>query len=288
MSMLRTLVLSLGLLAALPSLAGNGPAAVRKQAESSLRVTGSIVIGTDGVVQSHELDPKAPLSQTLTDFIAGAVRQWRFEPVEVDGAAVRARVPMSLRLVAKPSVGGNYSISIAGAHFGSEKPMAETDLLQRKAALKPPKYPVGALMAGGNGIVYLVAQVGPDGKVMNVAAEQVNLRVVGSENQMAELRKQFTDAAVRVAKTWTFIPPTTGEDAGDGSWLVRIPVDFRISGTKKWKPGEWETYIPGPRNMDMPWARERLKTAGSPDALPDSGMFPLGQGAKLLTPIAAS
>lgn len=286
MAMLRVFLCSLALLVALPLSAGNSPMAVRKQAESSLRVTGKIVIDTDGTVQSHELDPEARLTPMLAAFVGESLAQWRFEPVKVDGEVVRARVPMSLRLVAKRSDDGKYSISIVSTHFGSQESLPATDRPQR-LEMKPPQYPTGALKVGGKGTVYLIVQIGRDGKVMNADAEQVNLRVAGSSSQMEQLRKQFSQAAIRAARDWTFIPPTTGADAGKDSWLARVPVSFRMTGEKEPKPGEWETYIPGPRNTDMPWARTRLRTAGSPDALPDSGLFPLEDGAKLLTPPAA-
>lgn len=66
---------------------------------------------------------------------------------------------------------------------------------------------------------------------------------------------------------------------------MRLPVQFLMRQEKP-KPGEWETYIPGPRNVNMPWAQQQLKMAGNPDALPDGGVFPLEEGAKLLTPPA--
>ncbi|MGX5673362.1 energy transducer TonB [Thermomonas fusca] len=282
--MLRVFLCSLALLVALPLSAG-GPRAVRKQAESSLRVTGFVVIGQDGTVQGHELDPKAALTPVLVEFIGGALDRWRFEPVKVNGEVVRARVPMSLRLVAKRSDDERFQISIASTHFGSGASSRATDSPQR-LEMKPPRYPMGALKGGGKGTAYLVVQVGRDGKVMNVDAEQVNLRVAGSANQMDALRKQFAQAAIHAAKSWTFDPPTTGKEAGKTSWLVRVPVDFRLGDEKGMQPGEWETYIPGPRNSNMPWAQEQLKLAGSPDALPDSGVFPLEEGAKLLTPPA--
>ena len=65
------IVLAALLAFAMPVEAGaRGAAAVRKQAVSSLRVSGNIVIGTDGGVRSHELDPEAPLTPVLVDFIA--------------------------------------------------------------------------------------------------------------------------------------------------------------------------------------------------------------------------
>ena len=105
---------------------------------------------------------------------------------------------------------------------------------------------------------------------------------------MALLRKQFTEVAVRAAKRWTFTPPTTGADARNESWLVRVPVEFVMQGDgpEAASAGQWDSYVPGPRNTDMPWAREKLLIAGDPDALPDGGIYPLRQGAMLLTPPA--
>ena len=140
---------------------------------------------------------------------------------------------------------------------------------------------------GGKGVVYLLVEVGRDGKVANVDAEQVNLGVVGGEREMDVLRSQFTAAALRAAKGWTFAIPTTGNQANDDSWILRVPVQFVLTGPgeQQHKEGTWDTYIPGPRNMEIPWAQKKLKTAGSPDALPDDGIYPLRQGATLLTPL---
>ncbi len=266
------------------AVAGNAREA-RQQAESSLRVSGSLVVGPDGEVESHELDPKAPLTPALKAFVDDSIRGWRFKPVLVDGKPVRAKVPMSLRLVAKRADDGKFSVTIASTYFGSEDDPATTDRL-RSIRLSPPRFPKGALMMGGKGVVYLVVQVGRDGKVTNVDAEQVNLRVAGTEGQMASLRKQFTDAAVRAARGWTFTIPTTGPEANDATWLVRVPVDYRLEDERQRGNG-WDTYIPGPRNFGMPWATEKLRVAGSPDALPDSWVFPLQQGATLLNPPAS-
>ena len=266
------------------AVAGNAREA-RQQAESSLRVSGSLVVGPDGKVASHELDPEAPLTPALKAFVDDSIRGWRFKPVLVDGKPVRAKVPMSLRLVAKRADDGKFSVTIASTYFGSEDDPATTDRL-RSIRLSPPRFPKGALMMGGKGVVYLVVQVGRDGKVTNVDAEQVNLRVAGTDGQMAALRKQFTDAAVRVARGWTFTIPTTGPEANDATWLVRVPVDYRLDDERQRASG-WDTYIPGPRNLGMPWVSEKLRVAGSPDALPDNGVFPLQQGATLLNPPAS-
>lgn len=276
-----------GGLAPAPALAGKAATqAALKQAESSLRVEGTITIARDGTVVTHTLAPKAPLGDDLKAFLDTRIAAWKFLPVLVDGVAVIAKVPMHLRLVAKPLEDGRASIAIASTYFGGSAQGPATDHL-RGASMSPPRYPMEALRAGGRGTVYLVVEVDRQGRVSNVDAEQVNLRTAGTERQMALLREQLTKAAVVAARRWTFEVPTTGTGANDSRWLMRIPVDFRLTDIdpKKWDQGMWDTYIPGPRNMRMPWAQERLETAGTPDALPDSGVFPLQQGATLLTPL---
>lgn len=273
-------MLVLVLLVAMPLSAQNARA-VRKQAESSLRVSGAVVIGTDGVVQEHQLDPASRLSPTLAAFVDRAIGQWRFEPVTVNGKPVRARVPMRLRLVASKAGDGTYSVRIASTHFGGDTPKDVPTWLTQQS----PRYPKDVMRAGGEGMVYLVVQVGADGAVRNVGAEQVNLYVAGTENQMVWIRKQLAEAAINAARSWRFQPPAAGALTGQDSWLVRVPVMFLMRQEKP-RPEDWITYIPGPRDADMPWAREQLKLSGNPDALPDSGVFPLQEGAKLLTPPA--
>ena len=94
----------------------------------------------------------------------------------------------------------------------------------------PPRYPDDALYMGGKGVVYLILEVGRDGKVANVDAEQVNLRVAGTEGQMELLRRSFANAARRAAKSWQFEVPTTGPHVDSPSWLVRVPVEFVLRG----------------------------------------------------------
>ncbi|MEO6383641.1 MAG: energy transducer TonB [Thermomonas sp.] len=268
--------------------AGNALAA-RKQVESSLLVQGTITIAPDGSVIAHTLDSTEALGDVLSKFVGGSLEKWHFKPVSVDGKVVTAKVPMSLRLVAKPTDDGNMNVTIASTYFGRREGLPATADVQRRARNAPPQYPKDAQRMGGMGTVYLIVQVGRNGSVLNVAAEQVNLKVLGTASEMSALRKQFTDATVRAARRWTFVPPTTSNAANEASWLVRVPVEFVLWGEqgKRAKAGQWDSYVPGPRNKDMPWAHEQLETAGSPDALSDGGVYSLEQGATLLNPPAA-
>ena len=98
----RGLALALVLWAATPYVhAGSSHAEVRKQVEASMLVQGTIDIDAEGRVVAHQLDQADTLSKAIRDIIERRVGEWRFEPILVDGKAVRARSPMQLRLVTK-------------------------------------------------------------------------------------------------------------------------------------------------------------------------------------------
>jgi hypothetical protein len=139
---------------------------------------------------------------------------------------------------------------------------------------------------GAAGTAYLVLKIGRDGRVADAVAEQVNLRVVASEKNMARLRKLFAGAALAGAKKWTFNPPTIGEEADDPYWSVRVPVAFFTDHLQLPKDTEWHSYVPGPRNP-IPWRSEQ--PTDSPDALAAGGVYPLdNNGPRLLTPLGGS
>lgn len=287
--MLRTLLLSF-LLTITAVSNGNAGVIDRSQIESSMLVNGFITIDTDGLVAGHEIDANANLSPELAAFVNKSMERWRFEPVVVDGQVVRARVPMYLRLVAKPAENNQYTIRIAstwfGSHTGTDASTAPAPgSAPRTARMSPPKYPIGAMRRGGKGTVYLNITFGPDGKVTQAYANQVNLRVLGTPAQMKELRRQFADASLAAAHQWEFTPPTSGEDAGKSAWSVVVPVTFILDRDTPPKPGEWDSYVPGP--LMGPSGEILPQTAASPDALPDSGVFAAEQGARLLTPPSA-
>ncbi len=284
----RGLLLAAVLLAVFALSTASAAAVDRTKVESSLKVSGFVIIDTDGSVAGHELDPQAPLTPALTDFIGSSIAHWRFEPVVVDGRVVRARVPMRLRLAIHPTPDGNYEARIASTWFmsGSDGAQADTNTQRVARRMQPPVYPTEALRMGGKGVVYLNVTYGPDGKVTQVYARQVNLRVLGTESQMDRMRNQFAEASIRAARRWEFAPPTTGKEAERAEWSVVVPVDFRISGEAEPRSGGWETYVPGPIKNPPVLSRDPL-AEGSPDALPDSGVFSVEQGARLLTPPAA-
>lgn len=267
-----------------------GPAAVRKQVEASMLVTGHVLIEPDGSVSGWEIDQRKKLPAAVVELVERSASSWRFDPVMVDGNARKARARMSLRVVARRIEGDddNYRVTIRAGYFGEEamtaqerKALASTDRVQADR-MKPPTYPDVAWQAGVRGTVYLVLKIDRKGAVDDLVSEQVNLKVVGSEQQMARMRGVLERSAISAARKWTFRVPTTGEAAEGPYWTVRVPVDYRWEDEKASGYGEWEAYVPGPRQEKMPWHMEDLEGFDiPPDALIAGEIYQVGSGFKL-------
>lgn len=260
------------------------PRAVREQIVASMLVAGAIDIGPDGSVSAYELDHADKLTSDIIGFLDDNITQWRFEPVEIDGKVVRARARMSMRLVAKKASDKQHSVRIVGTNFGSYD---DGESPRSRGKLKPPSYPEAAAYAGVGGTVYLVARIGRDGRVQDVVAEQVNLKIVASERDMQKLRDLFARSTIRTAKKWEFDPPRSGPEVNNSHWSVRVPVDFVAHGQKEREAWEWDAYVPGPRQT-VPW-RGKGDAGIAPDAIAAGGVYPDRPGGpRLLTPLDPS
>lgn len=256
--------------------------------EASMLVTGTIVVAPDGSVSSYAVDHPEKLPPAVLTVIGKNAPRWTFKPVLLDGKPVTAKASMSLRIVATPmQQKGRYTVAIRGASFGSGVPGENVSENVRT----PPRYPEGAILERVSGTVYLVVKVGRQGQVEDVAAEQVNLRVLGRPFEMTRWRKELTEASVVAARKWTFHPPVTGEHANDPYWIARIPIAFNIrpmgSPPPKQPYGRWQSYIPGPR-APIPWLDQKQLAASDADAVPDGGIEPLGSGLQLASGMKGS
>lgn len=254
---------------------GSAPYAATKKAVASMLVTGSIELTPDGTVRGYTIDHRQELPAPVVELIDKNAPAWRFEPVRVDGRAVAAKGDMSLRVLAQPIDDVHYALSIRGAHFGKQDRAGG----MRKEAVKSPIYPRLALEGRAEGTVYLLLKIDSRGRVAKVAAEQTNLDNAGSEIQMRRWRKAFEDASVAAAKDWTFQVPPSETEGG----YARVPVHFQFR-TPFPNYSRWDIYIPGPRHL-VSWFIDEHMVSDNADALPDSGVFPVGSGLHLLTPL---
>lgn len=149
--------------------------------------------------------------------------------------------------------------------------------------LRPLQYPMVAAQIGARGTVYLILKRGQAGRVQDVVAEHVNLQTLGREKQMEQMRSILAKSAVSTARQWTFRPPTEGDEADDKVWLAHVPVDYSFAGDRTPGYGEWDAYVPGPR-QEAPWNTEVLAPGETPDAMIAGGIYPVGHGLRLRTP----
>jgi len=260
--------------------------AVRAKAEMTLVATGTIDVSPDGTVTAYTLDEAAKLPPAVRKVTDRAAASWRFEPVLVDGKAVPARTRMSLRIIARKSADADtYEIEIAKADFRVDTPPEERP---NRRKIERPVYPMPAARSDMGGVVYIVAKIGRDGRVVDAFAEQVNLTTVDRERAMDGWRNMLANAALRAAREWTFDPPTRGDEVDEPFWQVRIPFSFIAQGRSAPSYGQWELYVPGPRQR-APWMNAADFDASSSDAIAGDDIAPVGKGMlRLLTSLNGS
>ncbi len=255
---------------------------VRKTVEMSMLVTGHLEIEPNGQVSRYVLDHPEKLPPHVKSNLAKHVPHWRFEPVLVEGRPVTARVKLGIRMRALPVGNGDYRVGIASASFGDE--YAKAEARAQSISMTPPVYPMAAVQGGYQGTVYLILKIDRDGHVAEVAIEQVNMTVLGDSRQMERGRELLARASERAAKAWKFRPATTEGDIDQPFWSARVPVEFKINDNPKQPTyGQWEAYVPGPRFIPS-WVKPDM-AGGSPDALVAGGVYPIGSGPRLLTPL---
>lgn len=274
------LVLLGSLLACGAAHAGATARAVRKTAEASMLVTGHVQVNPDGTLKSYRIDAPEKLPAPVVRLIANNLPHWKFKLSGPSDHAVDSG--MSLRVLARPEADHNYALSIEGASFDQARDPAQKITAGPR---KPPAYPLMAIRERISGTVYLLLQIGRDGKVHDAVAEQVNLDQYGTEQQMQRFRRVLAEASLDAAKHWVYHVPTAGPTANNPYWVVRVPVNYRLNARgeepHKLAYGEWRAYIPGPREA-APWADRRL-LGEAPDAMPNGGLHELGGGLRLDT-----
>ncbi|HUB88514.1 MAG TPA: energy transducer TonB [Dyella sp.] len=235
---------------------------IRKTAEATMLVTGSIDVAPDGSVHGYSIDRPEKIPPVVVDLIKNSVPGWRFQFAERVDAVQHAK--MSLRIIAKPVDDQHEVLHLVGASFGHAG--ADGARVTYKN-MQPPRYPQEAIREHVGGTVFLLLRIDRQGQVQNLAVEQVNLGSYGREAQMRHFRSVLGDAALEAAKGWTFNPPTTGKNASAPYWDMRAPVNFDphpIGTSRADTYGKWEAYIPGPR-ASIPWAASNQSTS---DAVP--------------------
>ncbi len=227
--------------------ADTGRGAVRKQVESSLSVTGTVDITPAGDVVAHRLDQTEKLPKGIVDTVARIAPRWKFESIPLQSNAV-SRSAMSLLFVAKKQEDGQLTVELRSASFNSPSPQGRATF--EKKTFRTPEYPFAALgNAGVSGTVYLVVRYDREGRILDIDAEQVNMRVIGTEAQMAQWRRALTQSCLTAAKRWKLVVPDgdilKGQDSAVGSLHPRTARQHSVDGQ----------YVAGRRRARCPRTR---------------------------------
>jgi TonB family protein len=252
------------------------------QGEASMTVTGTVEIDAAGAVTAYTVDHRRSLDRTVVALLDRAVPTWRFEPLPTDAKVHPASTPMSVFIVATQVSKDKYAMRIKSAHFSD--PAAEPGEQIRAVAMAPPKYPKAAEKLGVEGTVYLALRIDRAGHVTDVMAEQANVSAMKSEEAARRARKILVDASIDAAKSWTFLPPTSGSLADAPFWTVRVPIAYQFADASGPVYGQWLAYVSGP-HQPIPWphGEESEAESSSPEGLVAGTVDPVGAGPHLLT-----
>lgn len=255
--------------------------AIRRQAESSLLVSGHITISADGKVLGHTIDDAGTLPEGIVKLTGQLASKWTFEPMALEDAKA-SRSRMHLLYVASQKDDGKLGLELRSASFEADLPPEARVTVARRGRM--PTYPGNLADRNISGTVYLQLQIGRDGKVANIDASHVNLRTIGREADMAKWREQFSEASMKAIRGWEFKPPTSGPDVDAPHWTGTLPVIFTVIGSPEPQPGKWEAYIPGPRKA-IPWLHSKGLTAEQTDALAPNQFHSTGNNRRLTSPL---
>ncbi|WP_458788826.1 energy transducer TonB [Dyella jiangningensis] len=277
-------IMGWGLLAILAGTAHAGN--VRKDAEASMVLTGTVDVNPDGSLHGYTIDRSEKVPPEVAAIVDKNIRQWTFNLSAPVTEAVHTK--MSLLLLAKPAGEGKFAVTVSGASFGDNNGH-NGETVSYKSHDPAPAYPRAAIDARVSGTVFLLLRIGRDGLVQEGVAEQVNLDQYGTANEMRLYRKLLADAALDAGKKWTYNPPTRGKGIDDPYWQVRVPVHFNLlpfGERPKDDYGHWHGYIPGPRQTPS-WISQTLLSE-APDAMAGDGLHAGNALLRLATPLGGS
>lgn len=184
--------------------------------------SGSLDIDTLGMVESVSL--ATGHGEQVDRVIIGKMKQWRFEPVRVDGQVRSVRAHMRFLLSARP-VEGSEALQLSIADVDFVDPRLEAKPAARLAHVtQPPVYPREMISRRLGARLELAVELDADGSVLRAAPVQGWLIGRPVQDKLRDkYMAQFVKASTHAVKTWRFEPPAPGEA------LVYTPFVFSVS-----------------------------------------------------------
>lgn len=252
-------------------LAGVCQAQSAPTAELRLPVSGEIGIDPQGKVFDFTI--ASILTPEVKGVVERAVKQWSFEPVTKDGAAVHAKARMYLTLVATP-VGEGYQLRIERLRFAADRP---------STLMFPPTYPQEAARRGIGADVLVALRVGADGKVRDAVAVQTSMPdAEGGGKKLDKLRRMFEQSAVATARKWEFRP----SDASQEDVTLIVPIAYLKPGSMLSAMDGWRDHAAGRQNP-IPWLPESEQSFDA-TGLKQGETLAVGDALKLRTSVVGT
>lgn len=220
---------------------------MRGQVVGSMRLSGTLVVAADGAITAYAIDRPEKIPPPVLQHVARHVSHWRVIRPEDHAGEKR----FSVRVMATPQGNGDHALSLVGASI-TRKGKAEEDI----AVVSRPRrvqYPRAYREVGVGGTVHVALKVGRDGKVQDLATEQVNLDFVGTPSEVVQARADFAAQTAAALRQWSFRMPVAGPFAGAPYVVTRVSVHYTVKPALGY--GEWEYYIPGPQRA-APWIEQ--------------------------------
>lgn len=259
-----------GLLCAL--LLASGLAQAGEPARFTAQLEGELVIGPQGQVLELAFKDAGWLGEDVRRGYEAKVREWRFEPVLVQGQPISARGRMRLELLAeRDDEARTANFAIHRAVFLDPETYRGPD---RVPSLRAPLYPRDAALTGIGALVVVAARVDAGGKPTEAATEYLHLTGPDPGAQGRRFANQFQRATLAAIKYWTLQGVAPGE-------LVRIPVRYIAPGQSR-EERRWTRVRPVP--VDVPAWVVAASAAQAPIELADSGERGSAR-LRLLTPL---
>lgn len=243
------------------------------QVESSMLVSGTVSIDESGAVVLYQLDHRDKLPKPVAQLFDQTIPPMHFEPVLRDGRPHAVSARMSAQVIASEVAADEFTLRIGSTRF-TEMGQPVTDV-PTIVGRPPAFYPESALAAGATGTAYVAVRFDRSGHVLDVAVQHVDLRFDASDAQLQHWRDVFGKSAASFSRHVRFKPPTTGEHANDAEFTGIMPIVY-VMGHSPGRYGEWDSYIPGPK-QDISWLRNDREATNS-EAVPDGEFALSGDG----------
>ena len=250
----------------------------------TMRVEGDIAVDATGKVIGYTLGTK--LDGKLQSLIDQAVPHWVFFPPMVEGKPSAAKSHMRITLLGKKIPEG-YDVRIENVLFADtdtrdwdvpkeEKKAAntaETDgatlsIASATPRVRYPKYYV-------NGIVTIMLNIAPDGRVLDATPTQCSLYFAGgSSTQLARACREMEQSAANAIKQWRVAIDTHGKPLEDKPLSATLPLAYKMRGrsaqavAESSEPGQWRMESRTPyRTPDWLPDRRFAQRVGTSDAV---------------------